>query len=211
MLWDYFYRTAAWGHFACVAMNYSTPICVAGECSVFLGTLWKKELHLFREEIKHPLIFYMTCHPQMLVPLPASRPRWAVQIHDSAAAYPFPHWTPFPSATSTLTLTYQHAKCHRHFSPSAWKATLPGLPVCQLFLWALILAECVDWVGWRPPGKWMTQTTEEVQKLPVFLRCQRSVKWLKPAVTADSHTGISVPQLRLVIYFSLSHKKVWKN
>lgn len=133
MLWDYFYRTAAWGHFACVAMNYSAPICAVGECSVFFGNQAKEGAALFsrREtEIKRSLPLLYEASPQMYVWRPSPRPPWAfrVYIHDRAVG----------SHTRHLL--------HRHHSntrvpacsvPHTLTATLPGLPPCQLFLWAL--------------------------------------------------------------------------
>lgn len=161
MLWDYFYRTAAWGHFAWVAMNYSTPICVVGECSVFLGTLQKRGLHFFNEEIKRLLaFFYMTRHPRCTFCCQCLVLR---ELFKFTTELPACSHTKFPSPPP-----------HIHSSNSVQCATYTPLslhekPPCQVCLPARSFSEHLGgWACWLGRLKTTRKVDDE--------NCRRSAK-----------------------------------
>lgn len=139
MLWDYFYRTAAWGHFACAAMNYSAPICVLGESRWFFwGGSWrKKELLFFKErQIKRPLPFYMKRHL-----------RCTFCCQRSVLGELFKFMTELPAPTLPPP-SHTHTMCHTLLSPAS--SSLKHLD---------------GWMHWlcrlRPPRKRRMKTAKE--------------------------------------------------
>lgn len=125
-------------------MNYSTPICAVGECSVFFGNSAKEGAALFqgeRRRLNARCLSYMKRHLRCtfgghrLV----LRERLDFIFRTELSA---PTLHTFSTTTTIHTLMYLHAMCHTH-SHSHF-ASFASLPALSMSTYA---SECIDFAS----------------------------------------------------------------